>query len=186
MEREVVRLLPYILGGMFVIGVLLFLLALQQLRRRRTGTHWRMRRRAGERGGRLFVLSIGLMVVSVVLALISALVTLAHRNDSPAVNRGPDDLYGIVLSPSAVTALTNQAVTENVGEGAAPLDTATRAAATPYPPSATLTPLLPSQTAAPSSTLMPTVIPPSDTPSETVAPTADFARLLNLTPSFNT
>ena len=63
MERELVRLLPYSYCGMFVLGVLLFLLALHQLRRRRTGAYWRMRRRAGERGGRLFLLSVALIVV---------------------------------------------------------------------------------------------------------------------------
>ena len=55
MEREIARLLPQILLGMFIVGVLLFLLSLQQLRRRRTGAYWRLRRRAAERGGKLFL-----------------------------------------------------------------------------------------------------------------------------------
>ncbi len=157
-ESEFLRLLPYLLGGMFASGVLLFLLSLHQIRRRRTGAYWRLRRRAGERGARLFLLSVGLMVGSVALTLVSGLVVLAIRPGSDGLIRGPDDLYGIVL-PSE------------------PEQTATRAALLTDEPRAqeTLTPSLlpPTETPLPRATL--TLLPPTETPApalETRAPTA--------------
>src|SRR5215212_7555331 len=110
MEREIARLLPYLLIGMFVLGLLTFLISLQQLRRRRTGAYWRLRRRAGDRGGKLFLLSIALMVGSVVLTVITGLGTLAYKNINRYLSRGPDDLYGIILSPDALMTATSEAI----------------------------------------------------------------------------
>ena len=112
MERELVRWLPYILIGLFVIGLLLFLFALYQLRLRRTGSYWRLRRRAGDRGGRLFVLSVLLMAAAIVLAFISGLGALAFKNVSQLLNRGSDNLYGIVLPPALGLTATRVAVAE--------------------------------------------------------------------------
>ncbi len=133
MEREIARWLPYILGGMFVLGVLLFLLALQQLRLRRTGRHWRSRRRAGDRGGRLFVISVFLMAGSVALAIVSGLATLAYRNINPLPTRGPDNLYGIVLSPEVLLTATAEVVAQNLTATSA----AVTATASPVPPTET-------------------------------------------------
>ena len=104
MEREFARILPYLLGGMFLLGVLTLLIALQQLRVRRTGAYWLLRRRAGERGGRLFLIAVGLIVSSLALTVVSGLAAVAIRNVNSLINRNSDDLYGIVLpSDSALT-----------------------------------------------------------------------------------
>jgi hypothetical protein len=160
MERELVRLLPYVLVGMFVLGVLLFLLSLYLLRLRRTGSYWLLRRRAGDRGGRLFLASMGLIIGSMALSLVTGLGSLAFRNFSEFLNRGSDNLYGIVLSPDALlTATSNAAITATaVQDETLASEVPSDAAETPMP-----------ETAA---TLIAT-----DTP--------DFASLLNLTPAFN-
>jgi hypothetical protein len=159
MERELVRLLPYVLVGMFVLGVLLFLLSLYLLRLRRTGSYWLLRRRAGDRGGRLFLISMGLIIGSLSLSLVTGLGSLAFRNISEFLNRGSDNLYGIVLSPDALlTATSNAAITATAAHG----ETITQ----PVPTDA--------ETSTPEAvaTLIAT-----DTP--------DFANLLDLTPAFN-
>jgi len=182
MEHEIVRLLPQILIGMFIVGVLLLLLSLQQLRRRRTGAYWRLRRRAGERGGKLFLLSISLMAGSIVLGIVSGIAMLVYRNNNPSLSRGPDDLYGIVLSPEAIKTATSEAIAQVVTPTLIP---PTLAPATPVPPTiaATFTPAptLPAVSATPTSsptmTLRPTLVPSA---------TVDFAVVLKLTPIFNT
>ncbi len=179
MERQLVRALPYIFGGTFALGVLLFLISLYLLRLRRTGSYWRMRRRAGERGGRLFLLSVAMMIGSAFGGLVLALATLAYRNANPFLDRGPDNLYGIVLPPDALLTSTYDAMT------------LTAAAFTPVPPTATLTlasaPIT-TATAVPSATLPFTDTPSAtDTPSptDTPTPTSTFESVLDLTPSFN-
>lgn len=175
MEREIARLLPYILVGMFVLGALLFLLAQHQLRLRRTGAYWRLRRRAGERGGRLFLLSFLLMSGSLVLALFSGLGWLAYRNINETPSRGPEDLYGIILSPTVPLDATRAAAATAevvVPLTPTPLLVTTAAPDTPTPLPPTPTPLPPTLTPLP--------------PTLTFTATPDFAALLNLTPVFNT
>lgn len=160
MERELLRLLPYVLVGTFVLGVLLFLLSLYLLRVRRTGSYWLLRRRAGDRGGRLFLISMGLMVGSVALSLVTGLGSLAFRNISEFLNRGSDNLYGIVLSPDVLlTATANAALTATALQAETPVAEAS-----------------PTGALSPAPELLPTVI-ATDTP--------DFAQLLDLTPAFN-
>ena len=186
MDQDFISLLPYILGGMFALGVLLFLLAMHQIRKRRTGSYWRVRRRAGERGGRLFLLSVGLMAGSLVLTLVSGLAVLAFRPANDGLIRGPDDLYGIVLpSDSQLTATYEAPLTAEAGRVLTltiPVipDTDTPMPSPTYtlPPPPTETPLLPSAThtlAAPAETLAHIVTNtplPTETPSNTPAPTA--------------
>ena len=170
MERELWRLLPYILGGMFLLGVLSFLLALHQLRVRRRGAYWLLRRRAGERGGRLFLLSVGLIVSSVALTIVTGLASLAFRNVTGAFNRGSDNLYGIVL-PSE-NALTETYVAAVAALTATP---ATTIAPTDAPPSWTPLPNASgSPTFPPPEARMSTqmINPPSLLPSATLTVTA--------------
>lgn len=164
MEREFWRVIPYILGGAFGLGALLFVLSLLLLRRRRTGAYWRARRRAGDRGGRLFVASSLLMLLSVVASLITGVLFLIRQPNTEAVIRGPEDLYGINL-PTAEQQNT-------VEVAAAPTDASE----------------LPG-TALPDATLTATVaLPPTNTPhpSDALAPTQTFGEVLNLTPVFST
>jgi hypothetical protein len=159
MERELVRLLPYALVGMFVLGVLLFLLSLYLLRLRRTGSYWLLRRRAGDRGGRLFLVSMGLIIGSLALSVVTGLSSLAFRNFSEFLNRGSDNLYGIVLSPDLV-----QTATSNAASSA--------------------TALL-AQTAAPDVPNETVESPPDAAPTVIATDTPDFAQLLDFTPAFN-
>ncbi len=168
MEREVIRLLPYILGGIFLLGVLLFLFSLHQLRLRRTGAYWRLRRQAGDRGGKLFVLSVGLMIVSVALTVVTGLASVALKDVSEYLNRGPDDLYGIILPPESALTATRDAVAQAL--------TATRVQL------ATLTPA----TVPPTETPVPPTITPTPTPTDTPTLTPTLSPLLNLTVEFNT
>lgn len=177
MEREVIRLLPYILGGMFALGVLLFLISLHQLRVRRTGAYWRLRRRAGDLGGKLFVVSIGLMTGAIALSAVTGLASLALRDVSDFLNRGPDDLYGIVLPPEAALTSTHEAVSAALTATRVRVETlvppTASATNTPVPP--TPTPVLPTATPTPTATATgtPTAVPPTLPP------------MLNLTAEFN-
>lgn len=169
MEREFWRVIPYILGGAFGLGALLFLLSLLLLRRRRTGAYWRVRRKAGDRGGRLFVVSSLLMIFSLVASVITGVLFLIRQPNMETVIRGPEDLYGINL-PTAEP--------QNTVEVVAALPDA----------SATLAPEA-TNVALPTATLMATfALPPTNTPRppDAPAPTQNFAAVLNLTPVFNT
>lgn len=190
MEREIFRVLPYILVGMFGMGVLLFLLSMIQLRRRRTGAYWRLRRQAGDLGGRLFILSVFLLIASLVSTLVGGIAFLIVQPDMDGVISGPEDLYGIILpTASAQTTIVDVAAAqgqETSTEAALPTETPTLAPATAtlVPPTSTALP-----TTATTVVLPPTNTPrPTDIPAPTAAATAtpDFAALLGLTPIFNT
>lgn len=168
MEREFWRVIPYILGGAFGLGALLFLFSLLLLRRRRTGAYWRARRQAGDRGGRLFVVSSLLMLFSLVASVITGVLFLIRQPNMETVIRGPEDLYGINLPTAAP---------ENTVEVVALPD-----ASATLPPEAT-------STALPAPILTATfALPPTNTPRppDAPAPTQNFAAVLNLTPVFNT
>ncbi len=194
MEREVARILPYLLIGMFVLGVLTLLIALQQLRVRRTGAYWLLRRRAGERGGRLFLIAVGLIVLSLVLTVVSGLAAVAVRNMNSLINRSSDDLYGIVLpSESALTETWNaamQAFTATHAFQQTATLTPEVAVPTALPPTNPPPTPLPPASQAPSLTptpLPPTPIPPTISPTDapTVSPSLTPVAFLNLTPNFN-
>ncbi|MBI1259155.1 MAG: hypothetical protein GC204_16925 [Chloroflexi bacterium] len=182
MEREIIRLLPYIVLGTLVVGVLLFLLSLQQLQRRRTGAYWRVRRQAGERGGKLFLASVTLITLAVVAGIITGIGTLIYRNNNRYLDRGPDDLYGIILSPEARLTATSEAIALVASATLIPSETPTPAPTTAEAPTlaaATLTPTIPTPSATFTASATATFIP-------TLSPTPNFAVVLNLTPIFNT
>jgi hypothetical protein len=103
MTEILVLFLPYIIVGLFVLALLLFLLSLHQLRRGRTGPYWRIRRTAGQRGGQLFLLSIALFGVASALALFSGLADLAYQRLTRIVNSDPNVPIGVVLPSLTVT-----------------------------------------------------------------------------------
>ncbi len=187
MERELARILPYILVGMFVLGVLTLLIALQQLRVRRTGSYWLLRRRAGERGGRLFLIAVALIASSLVLTVISGLAAVALHNMNNLINRSPDDLYGIILpSESALTATASAAgsalTATRAGQTTATLTPETAIPTALTPTNSPPTRIAPTVAAA---TLTPTSIPPTETPLPTSTPSPTPPALVNLTPDFN-
>lgn len=170
--RLLASLLPYIIIGLFALGVLTFLISLQQLRRGRTGPYWRIRRAAGQRGGQLFLFSIALLGIAGVLALFSGLADLAYRRLTGTLRSDPDAPIGVVLPTLTVTRLYTLAPTAS----STPSATVT---ATPTATQQTDTPR-PSATAQPSATLtLTSTTPPSTTPTAT----ATFESVLALTPA---
>jgi hypothetical protein len=105
MEISWFDLISRVSSGAFVLGVILFALALLFLRVGRKGGTWRLRRTASKRGGRLLIFSFGLWMIAVVLGGVM-LVSSAVMQVSAVRDRAPDDLYGIVLpSPTLTPAL---------------------------------------------------------------------------------
>lgn len=179
-ETDFLSQLPYILGGMFALGVLLFLLAMHQLRRRRTGSYWRVRRAAGERGGRLFLLSVALMAGSVVLTLVSGLAVLAFRPASDGMIRGPQDLYGIVLPSEPEQTATRETVLTLEAERVLTLTAmAAPSTDTPMPSPTNTLPPLPTETVLPTAT---DTVPPPTATNTLVAPAETLAHIVTNTP----
>ncbi|MEO8612768.1 MAG: hypothetical protein ABI690_33045 [Chloroflexota bacterium] len=173
MTRLLVSLLPYIIIGLYVIAILVFVLSLQQLRRGRTGSYWRLRRTAGQRGGQLFLLAIALIGIASALALFSGLADLAYRRLTGTLVNDPDIPKGVVLpsiTPPLLFTTTPTAIK------ATPSVTVITLSSTP-------TRIQPSETAAPSATSSATLT-PSDTltPTNTPIPSATFESVLALTP----
>jgi hypothetical protein len=171
MTRIFASLLPYIIAGLFILALLLFLLSLQQLRRGRTGPYWRLRRAAGQRGGQLFLLSIALFGIAAALALFSGLADLAYRRLTGRLNADPDTPVGVVLPTFTQVRLFTPDITETAADSATSTpkntSTATRPPESPAP----------SSTAAPSLTF--TLTP---TPTVTFTPSTTFESVLALTP----
>ncbi len=190
MEREIARVLPYILLGMFLLGVLTLLVALYQLRVRRTGSYWLLRRRAGERGGRLFLIAVGLIIASLTLTVVTGLAAVAFKNVNTLIHRSTDDLYGIVLPPDSALATTQ--VAQSVLTETRPPVTATLPATEPTaalpatlpPPTEAAATLAPTATITP---IPPSPVPPTETPlaTTTPSPTPTSLVLLELTSAFN-
>ncbi|MCB9453925.1 MAG: hypothetical protein H6672_21035 [Anaerolineaceae bacterium] len=173
MIQTLTDLLPILIVAMLVVALVLFLLALQQLYLGRTGSYWRLRRTAGKRGGRLFLISIGLFVAGLALAFYSGLAGVAYNQINLLMANDPSGLKGVAL-PTAT----------NPGD---PTRTPT-ATITPIPPTRTPTPTMtPTHTLTPTSTATNTPTATQTpthtlTPTITVTPTATFEIVLNLTP----
>ena len=177
MTQLLATILPYLIVGMLALALALFLVALQQLRRGRTGPYWRLRRQAGQRGGQLLLLALALFSVAFALAFFSGLADLAL--DAVFLrNRG--GLQGVII-PSA-TAISDRTATPTrpVTVDARQLIQATQNALltlTALPPPTQIS------TAVPTATLTATTTPTvTDTPTVTATPTATFESVLNLTP----
>jgi hypothetical protein len=172
MTRILVSLLPYIIIGLYVVGLFAFLLSLQQLRRGRTGPYWRIRRAAGQRGGQLFLLSIGLIGIASALALFSGLADLAYRRLTGTLVNDPNIPKGVVLPTLTPTLRFTLTPTITVTSGVTVVT---------LPATSTLT--QPSETLSPSATSTATLTStPTPTPTNTSLPTATFESVLALTP----
>jgi hypothetical protein len=167
--RDIADLLPTILSAMLVVALILFILALQQLRRGRKGPYWRLRRAASQRGGVLFLASLGLFGLAFALAVFSGLAEVAYRRvRAVLIANDPNAVYGVVLataSPSAQSPTPTATIT--LTPTPSPTLTATRQP-TSRPPMATPSPI---QTDTP--------IP---IPTFTFTPTASFKEALSLAP----
>ena len=173
MTRLLVSLLPYIIIGLYIIAALAFMLSLQQLRRGRTGSYWRLRRAAGQRGGQLFLFSIALIGIASALALFSGLADLAYRRLTGTLVNDPDIPKGVVLPT----------LTQTLRFTLTPTATTATASVTVVPASSTPTPIRSTETSAPSATRAATLTAtPTPTSSNTLIPSATFESVLALTP----
>jgi hypothetical protein len=105
-EREVFLAFPAVIGAVLIIGGLLFLLSRFLLVRRRVGGGtFLARRRAGERGGCLFLLSMFAIASALLMGLSWGGAALIFRETlfRPIV-RGDNDLYGINIPRETLTA----------------------------------------------------------------------------------
>jgi len=174
--QQIATLLPYVIGGLFLLAVVLFMLSMYQLRRGRTGQYWRLRRQAGQFGGKLFLTSVALFLIAVALAFYSGLAAIAFRGINSLFAPNTPIAQGVALPTETATGTDT------------PIPTATERA-TPTPtltttPTITLTPTPePSLTPTPTMTMTPTV---TQTPTITPTPTATYESVLRLTPPFST
>ncbi len=176
--QQIATILPYILVSMFLLAVMLFILALQQLRRGRKGAYWRLRRRAGQRGGRLLLAAVGLLILTLGLAFYSGLAAIAFKGIDSVLGRNNSAFAGVFVptltptrdeTPTPTASPTLTLTTTQV-------PTVTSRPATEVPHTATFTE---SPTETPTITFTPTV---TETPSITPPPSATFAVMLRLTP----
>ncbi len=176
--QQIATFLSYLIIGLFVLALILFLLSFQQLRRGRKGPYWRIRRQASQRGGVMFLASIGLFAVGLALAFYSGLATIAFRGVDDFFRQQRGGLVGVVVPTLTITPAQSDTPTPEPTPTATFTDTAVPTA-TDVPsetPTITLT-TTPSET--PTSTSTPTI---TFTPTLTLTPSATFESVLNLTP----
>lgn len=176
--QEIATFLTYVIAGLFVVALLLFVLSIQQLRRGRKGPYWRIRRQASQRGGVMFLASIGLFAVGLALAFYSGLAALVFRGVDDFFRQSRSGLVGVVVPTETPTPAVSDTPTLEPTPTATLTDTAvpTATAVPTETPTYTLTPTL---TATPTSTLTATI---TLTPTFTLTPSATFEQVLNLTP----
>ena len=175
--QQIANLLPYLLVSMFLLAVMLFMLALQQLRRGRKGPYWRLRRQAGQRGGRLLIASVGLLMLTLGLAFYSGLAAVAFRGIDSVLGRNQTTYAGVFVP--TLTPTLEESPTATATLTATPTETST---ATQVPTIVTTVPDTPSPTAQPSATPTVTATPTQTlTPTATLTPSATFAVALRLT-----
>jgi hypothetical protein len=166
--RDIADTLPTIISAMLVVALALFILALQQLRRGRKGPYWRLRRAASQRGGVLFLASLGLFGIAFALAVFSGLAEVAYKRvRAVLVANDPNAVYGVALATASPPVLSFTTT---------PTPTLTRTAT----PTRTSTPTR-QPTIRPSSTPAPTVT-NTPMPTPTFTPTQSFQQALALTP----
>lgn len=176
--QQIATFLSYLIVGLFIVALLLFVLSLQQLRRGRKGPYWRLRRQASQRGGAMFLASIGLFAVAVALAFYSGLAALAFRGVDDFFRQSRSGLVGVVVPTPTLTPAQSDTPTPEPTATATFTDTPVPTA-TDVPTETTTSTLTPTLTATSTSTLTPTI---TSTPTETLTPSATFEQVLNLTP----
>lgn len=165
--QQMTTAIPYVIGGLFALGLVLFVLALHQLRRGRIGPYWRARRQASTRGGRLLLTSLTLLTLAIALAFYSGLAAIAFRGLFAQTSE--ESFQGVVVPTFSRTPFVRPTNTPT----ATPTSTATPTMTRTLPPSATATATLTA-----TQTLTPTI---TSTPTATLTPSATFEQVVNLT-----
>ncbi len=126
--RELATFLSYIIVGLFIVALLLFVLAVQQLRRGRKGPYWRLRRRASQRGGILFLASLALFVIAGALTFYSGLAAVAYKGLDDLFRRPGGGLVGVILPSETPTPNASLSATPTLTLSPSPAPSATAAA----------------------------------------------------------
>ena len=176
--QQIATLLTYIIAGLFVLALVLFVFATQQLRRGRRGPYWRLRRQASQRGGILFLSSIGLFVIAIALAFYRGLAAIAYRGVDDFFRGRGGGLVGVMVPTETPTLNVTLTPTPTATITRTPTDVPT----VTLSPTNTQTPTV-TATETATATLTSTVT-PSPTPSATatITPSATVDSVLNLTP----
>ena len=98
MPDSIPNALIFFTGGVFALALLLFLVSFRLFRRSRTDVFWRRRREAGQRGWRLFLLSVMLFIISGLSCL--AILVLASVADDTETDSEGTPTAGQVLTSS--------------------------------------------------------------------------------------
>lgn len=173
--QQITTLLPYIIGGLFLLAFALFFWSLYHLRRGRTGQYWRLRRQAGQFGGKLFLASLALFILALSLMFYSGLAAIAFRGINNLFAPGTPALQGVALPTETATGTEIATLTSTATVTTTTTPTPTERPSTPTP-EPSLTPTL-------TATLTPTN---TQTPTITPTPTSTFESVLNLTPPYST
>lgn len=171
---------PILAASIFAFAMLLLLLSLRLFRKSRRDVYWRRRRAAGQRGWRLFVWSLGLILMSGVICVTTGIAGLLYNRATPS-----SPAIALVTSITK-TAISTPAPTLILSLTLEPSLTVTvRLSATPLTPKATQTSSItltpkPTSTSTSSQTSLPTAtstFTPSltHTLSQTPLPTLTFA-----------
>jgi hypothetical protein len=142
MSESIQDALPTITAAIFGLALLILLVSLRLFRRSRRDVFWRRRREAGQRGWRLFLLSIVLLVmgmVSCALTLAVSVVSTDEEDSTPATTSVADAaLTQAAALPPARTGTGMPSVTSELPVTEAPPETPALPSLTPF---ATFTPV---------------------------------------------
>ncbi len=127
-------LIPFVVGGMLVLALGLFFVALWYFRRGRRDRYWRQRRSASVHGWQLFLISVTLMFVAAGVCLFSGLASaILEGRNSEATSTSAS-----ILLPSPTASTTPIYITATPdGLESSPEPTADVTATEPEPPTAT-------------------------------------------------
>jgi hypothetical protein len=162
--REFAAILPYILLASLVLATVLFLLSLQMLRRGRTGSYWRQRRQAGQRGAQLFLAALAIYAITAAAAVLSGLADVAYNEVRERISADSDAPVGVSLPSATPTPRVTLLPSPTPTSSATPTPTVTPTATATMTASATPTPSV------------------TPTPSPTLTPTATFADAITVVP----
>ncbi len=169
---------------LLLVGLVLLILSIQQLRVARRNPYWRQRRAAGQRGGQLFLVALTLLGLGLGIGFLSGLATIFIDEFDQLINPRPTSFPGIAptITPNFPTPdveatfafyLTATAQIERGDITAAPTHTATATATLTSTATASNTP---------TATRTFTALPPTATPTATLSLTPSETPAFQITP----
>jgi hypothetical protein len=101
MSRLLSMPITYVIGGLFLLALVTFILSLLQLRRARRGEYWHIRKSAGQRGGQLFFVALTLFALTCAVAFFSGLAAVAVGEFNDRLTEPSGDQFPGIALPSA-------------------------------------------------------------------------------------